>query len=82
MIPYDFDYAGHFSQGLAVVKPKGKNQKYGYIDLQGNLVIKPVFTSASPFKNELAQIIIGNDYESYQYGYIDKRGHYVWEPSR
>ena len=82
VIPCDFYFVSHFSDGLARFRPKGKNKKYGFIDTSGNVVIEPVFTSVKSFKNGLAQVIIGDEYEQFLYGYIDKQGNYIWEPSR
>ena len=51
-----FDDAGHFSEGKAWVK---KNDKYGYINTEGRLVIDTLFTYASDFNNDLAYVAIG-----------------------
>lgn len=82
VIPYELDLGQHFCEGLAVFKPKGKNKKYGFIDKSGKVVIEPIFTSANDFENGLASVIIGKEYEKFEYGYIDMNGNYIWEPSR
>jgi hypothetical protein len=82
IIPCDFYLGQHFSEGLAVVKPKGKGNSYGYIDKAGAMAVKPTFTLAESFKNGLASVATGKKYEEYKYGYIDKSGNYVWEPTR
>jgi hypothetical protein len=82
VIPCDFYFVGHFSDGLSVFKPKGKNKKYGFIDTKGNVVIEPIFTHAESFKNGLSSVIMGDKYEDFHYGYINKNGKYIWEPSR
>lgn len=51
-----YDDAGNFSEGLAWVK---KNGKYGYVNLQGRLVIDTLFTYASDFKSECAYVAKG-----------------------
>lgn len=82
VIPCEFDLGKHFSEGMAVFKPKGKKKKYGYIDPSGRIVIEAVFTSAHDFKNGAAAVITGEQYEQFHYGLIDKKGNYIWEPSR
>lgn len=51
-------------------------QYYGYIDKNGNWVIKPKFTGANDFSNGLARVSM--DY--LKSGYIDKTGKYVIPP--
>lgn len=81
-IPYDFELGEHFNEGLAVFKPKGKSKNYGYIDKSGHVIIEPIFTSAENFENGLASITIGKEYDKCKYGIIDKKGNYIWEPTR
>lgn len=82
VIPCDFDLGMHFSEGVGVFKPKGKNKGYGFLDKSGNIVIEPIFTVAESFSNGLAEVIIGKEYEDFKYGYINKSGEYVWTPTR
>lgn len=65
-IPFEFDRADHFSQGLARIKAKGR---FGFIDTTGRIVIPPQFDSVEPFENGLAWIMAGNEF-----GYIDRSG--------
>lgn len=81
VIPCDYYLGQHFSEGLAVVKPNGKDKSYGYIDKTGTMTIKPTFTLAESFINGLASVTVGKKYEEYRYGYVDKSGNYVWEPT-
>jgi hypothetical protein len=82
IIPCDY-YAGrHFSEGLAVVVPKGESKKLGYIDRTGAFKIKPIFAYAESFKNGHASVTIGDKYEELKYGYININGDYIWEPTR
>jgi hypothetical protein len=67
-----FDYAGNFKEGLALVMI---NEKYGYSDKTGFLTIKPQFDSASYFSEELAVVEING-----KYGFINKTGNFVVEP--
>jgi hypothetical protein len=53
------------------------NDKLGFIDKTGKMIIEPKFDDAEPFSEGLAKIYVGK-----RYGYIDKTGKYVWEPTR
>ena len=53
-----------------------QKEKWGYIDLQGKIVINPQFTTANYFNEGLALVSTGD-----KYGYIDKTGKYVINPS-
>lgn len=68
-----FVSAEPFSEGLAAVSLDG--QRYGYIDLLGQLVIEPQFTHAEPFREGLAPAQFGD-----LYGYIDRTGSFVIPP--
>ncbi|MBN2026001.1 MAG: WG repeat-containing protein [Actinobacteria bacterium] len=48
---------------------------YGYIDGNGEMVVKPQFDSASSFSEGLASVRVGN-----KRGYIDRSGEFVIEP--
>lgn len=82
VIPCDFYLGQHFSEGLAVVKQNGKGKGYGYIDKTGAMIVKPTFTLAESFENGLASVTIGKKYEEFRHGYIDKKGNYIWEPTK
>jgi hypothetical protein len=66
-----FDYAGDFSEGLAVVKV---GDQYGYIDRKGNFAINPQFDWAGGFSEGLAMARIN---KLPVLGYIDKTGKMV-----
>lgn len=68
----EFEYAGEFQEGLAVVRTKGR---YGFIDREGRMVIPPQWEWAGDFSNGRAQIR-----RQGRYGYIDSRGQVVIEP--
>lgn len=61
-----------FRDGLAYVNI---NDKYGYVDRIGNIVISPKFDSVRSFRDGIAEVCI-ND----KYGYIDITGRFVIEP--
>jgi len=61
-----------FSEGYAAVKI---DEKYGYIDKAGKVVIKPQFDEAKLFKEGFAAIAIDD-----KYGLIDKKGNMILEP--
>ena len=67
-----FDDAGPFSEGLAKVKI---NDKWGFINKSGKIVIDNVFDDAFSFREGMAVVKIDD-----KYGYIDKRGTMVVEP--
>lgn len=69
------------------------NGKWGYVDRTGWFVIEPRFNEAKPFIDGLAFVKIGG-YDakavihviglldsSGKWGYIDKTGAYVWQPT-
>ena len=68
VIPPNYNYAYHFSEGLARVL--GPNDKWGYIDTSDNLIIQFKYSYGSDFSNGFATV--NND--AYQEGCIDKTG--------
>lgn len=86
----EFDDAQGFSEGLAAVAVNGK---WGYIDRFGRFVIEPRFNEALAFTDGLAFVKVGGydanavndvvgsfDAEG-KWGYINKSGAYIWEPT-
>ncbi|MCL1835509.1 MAG: WG repeat-containing protein, partial [Oscillospiraceae bacterium] len=61
-----YDSAGDFSQGRAVV---GNNGKFGYIDKKGAVVAPLNYDTAEPFSEGLAAVSAGG-----KYGFIDRSG--------
>ncbi len=61
-----------FHEGLAWTK---WNNKYGYIDKKGAVVIQPLFDITTDFSEGLACV-----YKNGKWGYIDKTGKYIIEP--
>lgn len=68
-----FAAAEPFREGLAVISLDG--ERYGYIDLVGNIVIEPQFTYAESFGEGLAPVRLGEEY-----GFIDRTGRFVIPP--
>lgn len=71
VIPYIWDGAGCFQEGLAYVMDS--SGKYGYIDKTGKVVIPCVWENASSFSEGLATVVDSTGKE----GYIDKTGKVV-----
>ncbi len=63
-----------FTDGLAGVKIENK---WGFIDKTGKVVIEPEYESVWPFFDGLAKVQIEE-----KYGYIDKTGKFISEPTR
>lgn len=53
VIPFEYDDAGDFSEGLACVK---KDDKWGFIDTSGTLVIPCEYDAAGDFSEGLASV--------------------------
>lgn len=69
VIPYQFEDALSFSEGLAVVQHNGK---LGFINKTGRIVIPCQFDDALPFRKELARVKLNG-----KCGFIDKLGKIV-----
>jgi hypothetical protein len=55
-----------------------QNEKVGFIDSKGRVVIKPQFLAARPFSEGLAAVAIGN-MQNYKSAFIDTTGRIVFE---
>jgi WG containing repeat len=55
----------------------GASGKWGYLDETGKVVIEPQFDKAGDFESGLAQVEVQG-----RFGYIDRDGQYVWNPSK
>lgn len=67
----NFEWVGDFSEGLAPVK---LNDKWGFIDVNGNIVVEPKYGSdldAPFYKNGLTRVYSP---EQKAWGYLDKSG--------
>ncbi len=58
--------------------------QWGYIDKCGRMVIKPKFAGAGEFHDGRASVIDGDGKGSpgMKFGYIDKKGNYIWKPTQ
>jgi hypothetical protein len=57
-----------------------KNRKFGYINGEGHIVIKPRYALASPFSEGLAAVMIRGEKDKTFTAYIDKTGRVVIKP--
>lgn len=82
-----FDYiADQASEGFRRVYVAGKGE--GFVDEYGTVVIEPRFDYAEDFENGLARVAVGikgtlgDSVLGGKWGYIDKSGKWVWEPTK
>ncbi len=82
VITPQFDAANDFKEGFASVSVGGK---WGYIGNRGNFAINPQFDGAGDFEKGFATIRAEvHDTENTtisKFGYIDKTGKVIWQPS-
>lgn len=81
IIEPQFDYADSFYEDRAVVMIDSRK---GYIDKIGKIVIPVQFGWAERFVNGLARVGLDDEnppYENKKYGYIDKEGKFVFNPT-
>lgn len=69
---YKHPFVGYPGDGLLAFQ-ETENGKYGYLNLDGSVAIKPQFTAALPFSEGRAVINTAEDYGN-AYGLIDKTG--------
>jgi hypothetical protein len=72
----------HFSEGLAAVETS--DGKCGYVDTQGAMAIRPEYERAGLFKDGIAVVAVmdSSDHQGrLSWGYIDRKGEWVWKPS-
>lgn len=75
---FPYYYVGNYGDKLLVFQ-KGLNEKLGYLDMQGRIVIKPKFGVALPFENGRAVVNQATDFSN-KYGLIDSSGSYIVQP--
>ena len=72
VIPALFDEARDFTNGVAAVRV---DQKWGYIDKSGRLLVQPVYENADDLDETLAMITLNA-----KTGYVNKAGQMIIEP--
>lgn len=75
---YPYEQMSGLSEGLISFK-RTYQDKAGYVDVAGSIVIKPQFGMALPFQGGRAVVNASNDYKN-RYGLIDKTGKYIIPP--
>ncbi len=75
---YKYYFVSQYGDGVMMFSetPEGA---YGYIDEEGNKIIKPIFTSASEFVDGIAIVSTEENYNG-PYGVINKKGEYILNP--
>lgn len=76
IIQPNYDYIGSFNDGLSRVNV---NNKWGYIDESGEMIIKPVYEFARDFHDGYAAVKIRSIVGT-RWGYINKDGEIVISP--
>ena len=71
-----FSFTWGFTEGLAAVEI---DEKWGYMNVQGELVIDPVFIDAGTFSGGLAPVAVRVGDET-KFGYIDLKGNFAIKP--
>lgn len=85
VIDPEFNAVGDFNEGLAMVLLPGDAYRFGFIDKGGNVLIKTSYHLVSDFNNGLAEVqeLAPNDnIVNIKYGYIDKTGKVLWQPTK
>lgn len=75
---YPFAFVNNAGDGLLPFQPEA-NSKYGYIEIDGTIVIPAKYSMALPFSNNRAVVNIAEDYSN-QFGLIDKTDTFILNP--
>lgn len=70
-VPYMYDDAHYFYEGLAAVK---SGKKYGFINANNKLVIEPQFDTVKHFSEGVCVVGVIEPEFGLQWGFIDKKG--------
>ena len=77
-VPRNISYIGYYSEGLFdVMIYEDGGFKYGYMNKDMEMVIKPVFKDVNPFKNGYARVVITYEPRE-QEALINKKGEIVY----
>lgn len=68
-----------FHQYPDVLYPIKTKEKWGYMNRNGEIILKPSWADAGDFKQEVAVAAIIEN-EKTKYGFIDKKGNWIIEP--
>jgi len=72
VLPYEYNQMRHYGEGLVPVQKKGL---WGYVDLEGKVVIDFDYTTAGTFTNGVAVVTLAKrDDEAYKFLLIDMKG--------
>jgi len=78
-----------FSEGLAAFSVgTGRDEKWGFLDKTGKVVIEPKYVEAWDFSEGLARVAVGGEwnlnqdrYRGSTWGYVDRSGHEIVKPT-
>ncbi|ATD55613.1 WG repeat-containing protein [Clostridium chauvoei] len=75
---FNYKFVGSYSEGIMSFSNNAYGP-YGYIDENGDILIKPKFYSADNFKDGVAIVSTSENFNG-PYGVINKIGKYIYEP--
>jgi hypothetical protein len=75
---YKYAFVGDIGDGLLAFK-QSDDGKFGYMDVNGNIVMQPKYTAAQPFSKGRAIVNVSENYSN-GYGLIDEKGNYIIIP--
>ncbi len=87
VIPADYEALGAATADklVAFAEDSDDDEGFGYLDLNGKVVIEPQWYYAYDFEDAMAVVVVkkgsGSD-ASYKYGIINKKGEYLVEPQK
>jgi hypothetical protein len=71
LLPFNYEQPFDFQEDRTLLVENGK---YGFADLQGQIIVKPQYVKMEPFKN--GKTYVSSCYHSF---WFDKKGHYILE---
>lgn len=71
------DHAAAFSDGLARFSV---NNRWGFVDLNGKIVIEAKYFNAHDFEDGTAPVALGINYGNVKWALIDKQGKFLFDP--